>query len=357
MINRRCNKLIKYLSQSGLDAFFIASKENRQYFTGFTGSNGYVLITENDKLLMTDSRYTQQAKEQAPDFEVITYNLSHIQPLKDMVKSSGVSKIGYETKLVDDFTARSLKEAVEDVEWTPTEDVGITIRKTKDEDEIAKITKAIEIADRALDMLVPKLKVGMTEKDIQVELEYNMQKLGSKSVAFPSIVASGTNGAMPHAEPSDKKVSYGDMVVMDFGANYQGYMSDITRTLWFGEPSKRMQEIFNIVEQAQKAAIDYISSGKRCMDIDKAHRDVFLEHDVEQYSLRGLGHGVGLNIHEYPRVVMKNEEIIENNMIFTVEPGLYIPDVGGVRTEDIVIVKDNEAKVLTASPHKIVIDN
>lgn len=357
MSNRRCNKLVEYLDRLDLEAFFIASKENRQYFTGFTGSNGFVLITPNDKLLMTDSRYTRQAKEQARDFEVITYNLSHMKPLKDMVKASGVSKIGYETKLVDDYTVRSLKEALNDVEWVPTEDAGITIRKIKDDDEIGKITKAIEIADKALEMLVPKLKVGMTEKDIQVELEYNMQKLGSASVAFPSIVASGTNGAMPHAEPSDKKVSYGDMVVMDFGANYQGYMSDITRTLWFGEPSKRMYEIFDIVEQSQRAAIDYISPGKKCMEIDKAHRDVFLECNVEQYSLKGLGHGVGLNIHEYPRVVMKNEEIIENNMIFTIEPGLYIPDVGGVRTEDIVIVKDNETKVLTASPHKIVIDN
>ncbi len=352
----RIEKLRQYMIEQDLDGFFIYSKENRQYFTKFTGSNGFVLITHDKNLLMTDSRYTEQATMQAAHFEVITYNLSPFEPLKEMIGSQGVKRVGYESKLLDDYTIRGLGDILSDVAWVPTVDVGIKIRRVKEDSEIEAINEAIGIADRALSNLIPQLKVSMTEKDVVTELEYQMRKEGSEAPAFDTIVATGTRGAMPHAMPTDAKIQSGDMVVMDFGAQYQGYMSDITRTLWFGEPCKRMQEIFQIVEKSQKTAIQSIALGKTCKAIDQAHRDVFLEYDVEQYSLRGLGHGVGLNIHEWPRVVMKNDELIDNNMIFTVEPGIYIPNVGGVRTEDIVVVRQGCAEVLTQSPHKIVIE-
>lgn len=349
-------KLKDRMKLENLDTFFIYSNENRRYLTGFTGSNGIVIVTKDRNILMTDSRYTEQAEEQAKGFEVITYNLSPFDTLKTVLKKVGSQKIGYESKLLTDYDVRNLRKLNDDVEWIPTEDIVLTIRRVKSDEEIDNIRQAASIADKSFANLIKVMKAGMKERDVMIELEYLMKKNGNESEPFGMIVASGKRSSLPHGRASDKIIENGDMVTIDFGGIYNGYASDMTRTVWMGEPEKRMQEIFDIVSESMAAAYAAIKPGQKCMTIDQAHRDVFIKYDVEVYSLRGLGHGVGLQIHELPRVVMGNEEILDENMVFTIEPGIYIPGYGGVRTEDTVVLKNNGLEILTKTPKKIVIN-
>lgn len=349
-------KLKDRMQLEGLDTFFVYSSENRRYLTGFTGSNGIVIVTKDRNILMTDSRYTEQAEEQAKGFEIITYNLSPFDTLKTILKQIGSQEIGYESKLLTDYDIRNLRKLNEDMVWIPTEDVILSIRRIKSDEEIDYIRQAASIADKSFASLIKVMKTGMTEREVMIELEYLMKKNGNESEAFGMIVASGKRSSLPHGRATDKIIESGDMVTIDFGGIYKGYASDMTRTIWMGEPEKRMKEIFEIVSESMHAAHDAIKPGQTCMAIDQAHRDVFIKYDVETYSLRGLGHGVGLQIHELPRVVMGNQEVLEENMVFTIEPGIYIPGYGGVRTEDTIVLKNNGIEILTKTPKKIVID-
>ncbi|MDP3386522.1 MAG: Xaa-Pro peptidase family protein [Eubacteriales bacterium] len=349
-------KLKSKMVEEGIDTFFVYSNENRRYLTGFTGSNGIVIVTKDRQILMTDSRYTEQAEEQAKEFEVITYNLSPFDTVKKVFTQIGSKMIGYESKLLTDFDIRNLRKSNDNLVWIPTEDVILTIRRIKSEEEISYIRQAAHIADQSFESLIKIMKAGMTEKEVMIELEYLMKKNGNESEPFGMIVASGKRSSLPHGRASDKIIETGDMVTIDFGGIYNGYASDMTRTVWMGEPEKRMIEIFDIVSEAMNAAYEAIRPGQKCMAIDQAHRDVFVKYGLEPYSLRGLGHGVGLQIHELPRVVMGNEDVLEENMVFTIEPGIYIPGYGGVRTEDTVVLKSDGLEILTRTPKKIVID-
>lgn len=346
----RIERVRKFLKDKGMDAFFISSYENRRYFSGFTGSNGFLIVSQEELVLITDQRYTEQAKNQAPGFKIITHGLNAFSTIKEALEALNIKSIGYETKKLTDYEIRNIKSLLPNITWLPFEDFGIRDRAIKDSEEIEYIKTAVKIADSAMIRLSKNIKVGMTEREIALELEYLLAKEGSEGAAFGTIVASGKRSSLPHGTPSSKAVEAGEMVVIDYGACYQGYMSDITRTLWIGEQDSRMINIFNIVLKAQEAAIKAVKPGMSCGDIDKAHRDVFIENNLEKYSLRGLGHGVGLEIHEYPRVVMNNDEKLEEGMIFTVEPGLYIPDYGGVRTEDVVLVTKDGCEILTKCP-------
>lgn len=349
-------KLKEKMIEEGVDTFLVYSSENRRYLTNFTGSNGIVIVTKDRQILMTDSRYTEQAEEQAKEFEVITYNLSPFDTVKTILGQIGSKKIGYESKLLTDYDIRNLRKLNDVLDWIPTEDIILTIRRIKSEEEISYIRQAAYIADQSFERLIKVMKAGMSEKEVMIELEYLMKKNGNESEPFGMIVASGKRSSLPHGRASDKIIESGDMVTIDFGSIYNGYTSDMTRTVWMGEPEKRMREIFDIVAESMNSAFKAIRSGQTCMAIDQAHRDIFLQHDVEQYSLRGLGHGVGLQIHELPRVVMGNQEVLEENMVFTIEPGIYIPGYGGVRTEDTVVLKNNGLEILTKTPKKIIID-
>ncbi len=353
------NKLMQLkqkMQNLNIDTFLIMSDANRRYITGFTGSNGIVIINGDNRYLITDSRYAEQAQQQAPEFNVIVYNLSSFDTIKEYLTKSNAKKVGYESKCINDFTLNSVKEKCPNFEFVATCDIVLEIRKVKTEDELTDLKKAVDISDKAIIELSKQLKIGMTEREVAIELEYLMKKFGSEKESFSTIAVSGKRTSLAHGGPTNKKIEGGDMLTLDFGAVYNGYHSDITRTLWFGEPSKRMQQIFDIVATAQEEAIKAIKPNAICKEIDAVHRKVFLDNDVEEYSLRGLGHGIGLEIHEWPRVVMNNDEVITENMIFTVEPGLYFPDFGGVRTEDVVIVRANEVQVITKAPKKIVID-
>ncbi len=338
-----------------VDTFFLMSPENRRYITGFTGSNGFVIVTADDALLITDSRYVEQAENQAPLFRVIRYDLSPYATLEQEFMAVGAKRVGYESNKLDDSTITKMRNQNSGIEFVPTIDILLEMRRIKDDSEIENLVRAIQIADEALEKLMPILKIGMTERDIAIELDYLMRKSGSSGESFATIAVSGVRTSLPHGQPTDKAIESGDFLTLDFGAIYQGYHSDITRTIRFGEPDKKLSDVFDIVAKAQEAAFEAIKPGMKCKDIDAAHRAVFTEHGVEQYSLRGLGHGIGLEIHELPRVVMNNEAVLENNMIFTVEPGIYIPGLGGVRTEDVVLLRDGKAEILTRSERKLIV--
>jgi len=352
----RVDKLLIYIKENQIDGFFINSYENRRYFSSFTGSNGYLIITENEKILITDQRYTEQAENQAKDFKIITHGIDQFNTLEKELSKFKKIKFAYESKKINDFLIRNIKKLENTIEWVPTDDVLEKMRAVKSNEEIQNIEKAVEIADESLKELIKLIKPKMTEKEVMAELEYLMRKKGSESPAFNTIVASGKRSSLPHGFPTDKKIEYGDVVVIDFGASYNGYMSDITRTLWIGEPNKDIQKIYDVVFEAQTETIKQIKKNQTCHEVDKISRDIFKNNKIERYSLRGLGHGVGLEIHEYPRVVLDTEEIIKENMVFTVEPGIYIPELGGVRIEDVVHVTNEGCRVLTKSPKKIIID-
>jgi len=354
---QRIENLRAWLSDQNLDAAYISSYENRRYFSGFTGSNGYLIITPSELLLITDQRYTLQAKQQAVGYKVVTHLLDPIPTIKDTINSLSIRTLGYETRKLTDFDVRGYRSALPHINWVPMEDIGKQLRAVKDVGEQENLRRAIAIADRAVARLVNIIKPGMTEKEVAIELEYILAKEGSEGPAFGTIVASGLRGSLPHGGPTDKRIDTGDMVVVDCGAIYQGYHSDITRTIWVGEPSSRMVEIYKIVLDAQDQALSAIRPGITGGDIDRAHRLVFEQAGVEKYSLRGLGHGVGLEIHEQPRVVIDSQEVIQPGMIFTVEPGLYLPDLGGVRIEDIVLVTESGCEILTACPKNLRVDH
>jgi len=346
-------KLQAWLQDHEVDAFLLLSDANRRYFTGFTGSNGVVIITKDRAILITDQRYTEQAIDQATDFEVVTHGIDPVETFRQVADALKIESIAYESKRITDDQLTSWKSLKKEWQWIPTKDVGMRLRAVKTESEIDLLKKSLAIAEKAFMEVVELIRPGITEREIKVELEYRMQKYGSEGVAFDTIVASGKRSSLPHGTPIDKKIQWGEPIVIDFGAVYGGYHSDLTRTIWVGDPDPDLYRIFEQVLEAQEKAIEAIVPGKTCMEIDGVHREIFTEYGIESYSLRGLGHGVGLEIHEEPRVVMKNDGIIEENMVFTVEPGIYIPEVGGIRTEDMVLVTEEGAKTLSVLPKLI----
>jgi len=246
-----------------------------------------------------------------------------------------------------------INKKIKNINWIPTEDVIKKIRAVKSEEEIKNIKKAVEIADKSMKKLLEVIKPNITEKEIKIKLEYILAQNGSERPAFGTIVTSGKRTSLAHGKATERKLKEEDLVLIDFGACHKGYMSDMTRTIILGERSEKIKEIYNYVLEALNKAIDFIEPGVTCKEVDKVARDVFKKYGLEKYSLRGLGHGVGLEIHEYPRVVMNNDDLIKENMVFTIEPGLYIPDTGGVRIEDIIVVRNNKCEVLTKTPRII----
>lgn len=355
-MNARIDLLRAELKKLNISAMLITSYENYRYFSGFTGSNCDLVISEKDAVLITDGRYTEQATLQAPDFTVISKQGTQTRLIAETLTAFNGCAVGYETMKVTDFTLSKLKEELPKINWTPILNFALSRRAVKDESELFCIRKAVKIADDALAALVPEIKAGMTEREIAALLEYNMAKLGSEKCAFDTIVSSGVRTSMPHAGPTDKKVALGDMITIDFGACLGGYMSDITRTLWLGEPDSQLKDIYFAVDNVQKACTKKVAPGIPTKEIDAFQRDEFEKLGLSDYICHSLGHGVGLEIHESPTLSRLSEDVLKPGMVITVEPGLYVPGVGGVRIEDTVLVTETGFEVLTQSPHHIAIE-
>jgi len=355
-VNARLGRLRERMTELEVDAFLVSSPANRRYLSGFTGSNGVLAITADAALLLTDFRYIEQAQLESPDFDVRRMRGGQAW-LPEVVAELSVSRLGVEA---DDLTVaqfsrlrRELDESDDclDVEFKETSGVVERVRAVKDDDELRLLSRAVRIADEALAHVRAQIEPRMTERDIAWALHRRMRELGAEGPAFDTIIAAGPNGALPHHRADDTPVRHGDGVVIDMGANCDGYRSDLTRTFVVGaEPSEKFREIYAIVLKAQLAAIDAAKPGMTGEELDGVARQVIADAGYGEEFGHGLGHGVGLAIHERPMVVPTSEDVIEDGMIFTVEPGIYIPGWGGVRIEDIVVMQGGAAKVLTRSP-------
>ena len=341
-----------YMKEHDLDGAMFTSYENRRYYCGFTGSNGYLIITEDKAAMVTDKRYTTQAQQQTSDVEIIEHAANHLDLVAETIRRMGITRMVMEACMtVDEYFP--LKERLPKVQICFEQEYFLEQRMVKDEEEIACTRAAIAAAEAGFDKLLPRLQIGMTEKDLADELHYLVSKEGAEAMSFGTIVGSGARGALAHAFPTEKKIENGDMVVVDFGVMKDGYCSDMTRTLLFGDVTPEHMRIFNLVQESQDKAIAAIRPGVLAKEVEDAHRAVYLREGLDDYALRGLGHGIGLQIHECPRIVIGNETVLRPGMIFTVEPGLYFPDDCGVRTEDDVLVTEDGVENLSHTPHEI----
>jgi len=309
-------------------------------------------------VIVTDFRYTEQAEKQSPAFEVVMTQrgMSHVQWIAKLVEEEGVTCLRYEDDYLTVKQFEGLRKAVgEAVAYEPVERAPEYLRQFKTEAEIACIRKACEITSKAFEMVLPRIREGMTEKELQIELDFTMLRLGADGNAFSTIIASGENGSLPHAIPGPRVLRAGDMITMDFGAKVDGYCSDMTRTVALGKPSDEMKRVYDTVFRAQAMCVEALAAGKNCYEIDRLARDYI---DAQGYAGRfghGLGHAVGIDIHEEPRLSPKCREDLRAGVVMTVEPGVYLPGVGGVRIEDTCLVLENGSESLTTADRQLII--
>lgn len=351
----RLSKLRTIITNLQIDALLIHKPENRFYFSGFSGSAGVLIVTPKEAILVTDFRYVEQARSQATDFKIIDQKAPIFEELKSLIKSLKISKLGIEDEYLTFAQVEEFKKKLDQEELVPLKEALLTLRRVKEKKEIEFLTRAVEISDQAFIHILNYLKPGVMEKEIALELEFFMRRQGASKVAFDIIVASGNRSSLPHGVASDKKIAIGDLVTMDFGAVFNGYHSDITRTVAIGKINDKQKTIYNIVLEAQLAAAKTIKAGLPTKEVDAVARDIITNRGYGDFFGHGLGHGVGLEIHEKPGLSPRDNSILEAGMAVTVEPGIYLPNWGGVRIEDTVVVTENGCNTLTNSTKELLI--
>ena len=348
----RLERVAGQLAERNLDAILISAPENRRYLSGFTGSSGHLLITPSRAMLFTDSRYSEQAANQAPGFQVIQVR-GGWGWLVEQLKETGVQRVGFESRHMTVANYEKVLDALKEdgnlgkVSLVAAFGIAEEHRVVKDLEEMVLLQKAIDASDSAMEAVCPTIQEGMTEKEVAWRMEMAMREFGADGLSFDTIVAAGPNGSMAHHMPSDRPIQAGEPIVIDMGAIADGYCSDITRTVVVGEPDETFNKIYDIVLGAQLTAINTVKAGMSGEDCDGLSRTVIAEAGYGDNFGHSLGHGVGLEVHESPRVGPNSPETLEPNMVFTVEPGIYLTGWGGVRIEDIVVLGDDGAKVLS----------
>jgi Xaa-Pro aminopeptidase len=346
-MNQRLMILRQRLAEQDLDTILITQPENRRYLSGFTGSAGVLLISQDEAVLATDFRYYEQVEKQAPDFRLAKIKDKFEPLLPELVHQLGAKRVGFESTHLTVDQHQEWQKVTEDFELVPTKELVEGIRAVKDGEELSRIKQAIALADEAFAHIVSFIEPGMTEKEVAWELEVFMRTRGAEKLAFDLIVGSGPNGAMPHATVSERVIRAGEPIVMDMGAAIDGYHSDLTRTICVGGPDQKFNEIYGIVLEAQVAAEQSLRPGMTGKEADNIARKVIEEAGYGENYGHGLGHGVGLAVHEKPGVGRLSEDVLQPGMVFTVEPGIYLPSWGGVRIEDIVVMREDGVEVLT----------
>ncbi|MGF9710937.1 M24 family metallopeptidase [Paenibacillus naphthalenovorans] len=355
MQEERILRLRSLMQEQGLQALLITNATNRMYMTGFTGSSGYVLITEDRAILLTDFRYMTQAPQQAVGYEVIEHAPKAMETVKELLAHAGLTKLGFEQNDMTYGVYQACAGILGGVELIPTDSVVETLRMVKDEGELAVMQEAAELADRTFEYILGILKPGMKELDIALEIEMYVRAHGAASTSFETIVASGERSALPHGKASKKVIGTNEFVKLDFGAYYKGYCSDITRTVVLGKPTDKHREIYNIVLEAQLEALDRIRPGMTGREADAVARDVIKRYGYGDLFGHGTGHGLGMEIHEAPRLSITGDTVLAPGMTVTVEPGIYIPGFGGVRIEDDIVITDTGNRRLTQSSKDLIV--
>ncbi|MGI6537386.1 MAG: M24 family metallopeptidase [Caldicoprobacterales bacterium] len=354
-MNPAIDKLTKLMKEYEIDAAIVTQKQNIRYFSGFTSEDATLLLHPDECYLITDFRYIEQANLQCPTFKVIDApgtKIAHF--LKETLKKLDASRIWFEDNNLSYRTYTALSEELQNHELIPDNDILSSLRIRKTSEEICSIRKAASLSDKGFEYILNRIRPSVTEREIAIELEFFLRKNGSEELAFSIIAASGKNGSLPHAEPSDKKLCIGEFLTLDFGCVVNGYCSDMTRTVALGNIDSKLKEIYEITLQAQKMSLDYIGPGKKGIEVDKVARDYISSYGYGDYFGHGLGHGVGLNVHEAPTLSTKGEMLLEPGMVVSVEPGIYLPSKGGVRIEDLVVITETGYENLVSSPKHLI---
>lgn len=328
----KLNKLLlKY------DGILITSPHNIRYFSGFSGGEGAVFVSSTQRRVFTDSRYTEQAEAEAEDFEIVETN-NFLDELSEIAKNQ---KVLFEDQNVSAACYLKMNEVLENAEFSSGSAMLDKLRMLKNEKELDIMAKAEQICCRAFERILDFVRPGITEKQLATELEYYMKQEGGEGAAFDTIAISGARCSLPHGTPTEKKIEKGDFVTLDFGCVLEGYSSDMTRTIVVGKATQEQKRVYNAVKLAQQAGLDFIRAGVLAKDADHTARKVIEDMGFGKYFRHSLGHGVGLLVHELPNLSPKSEIVLQENMVVTCEPGIYIPGFGGVRIEDMVCVKSS----------------
>jgi len=348
-IDNRLQKLRQRLAEEEIEAIFISQPENRYYLSGFDGSAGFLLITSQETVLATDFRYLEQAKRQAPDYEIFQISGDIVDWFPRLVAELNLGRLGFEAKHVTFAKYRQLTDVLKQtkLKLIPTDGLVESLRAIKEPEEVELITKASKISDSAIEYIEGIIHTGMSEKEVAWEIEKFMRENGSETLPFDIIVASGPNSALPHAKPSSRTIHSGEPVVIDIGARTGGYSSDLSRTICLGAPDDTFNKIYDTVLGAQLAVLAIISEGMTGGQIDNVARTVIQEAGYSEAFGHGLGHGIGLAPHEQPRLGPNSIENLVDGMVFTVEPGIYLSGWGGVRIEDVVVMENGKARVIS----------
>ena len=349
---KRRSRLIRDTKRTA-DAILVTDETNVRWLTGFTGDSSHLLLGRNVELLLTDSRYTAQIAEECPDVHSVSRDAR--QPMADLVthavRQEGIRKIALEADSLSVSHWRAFEQHLDGTEFVPTSGVVEQLRQVKDAGEIAAIREAIHLAERGFECLRSGLRPDQSERQVAHELEHSMRRFGADRAAFDPIVAVGSNAALPHARPGHRQVSESGVLLVDWGAQARnGYRSDLTRVLLTHRTSPKLRKIYDVVLKAQQAALRAIRPGAKCSRVDRAARNIIDKAGFSRYFGHGLGHGIGLDIHEQPRLSPISDTVLESGMVMTVEPGIYLPGWAGVRIEDNVLVTSDGCEVLTSVP-------
>ncbi len=352
MTRGRRDRIRARLSELDADAMLVTKLVNVRYLSGFSGSAGVLLVGDED-VFFTDSRYDEQSAREVPDARRVVPPSNQEKVLAAEITGAGVKRLAVEAQHATLAMARTWRENMPGVELVETTGVVEELRKVKDRAEIEAMRRAATIGDEALLEALCRVREGMTEVELAAELEDSMRRAGSDGLSFPTIVAFGENAAEPHHRPTRRRLRAGDLIKIDFGATFDGYHSDMTRTVSLGRPDPDLGKIYEIVRAAQEAGVDAVASGKPAGEVDEAARAVV---ESAGYSFgHGTGHGCGLEVHEAPTVRRGSRDVLGDGMAVTVEPGIYLPGLGGVRIEDLVVVTDGGCDVLTRSAKELVV--
>ena len=352
-MNKRVQAFLDKMQEKELDGIIINNLKNVYYLTGFWGSNGTVFISRDRQILVTDARYIIAAKQEVTGFEIFAER-DELATIAKIAKDMDLSQIGFEDEISVSYYHR-MQTAFEGMELLPQSQFVEALRMIKDETEIATIRKACSISDQAFHDALEFIKPGKTEIEIANFLDFRMRELGAAGLSFDTILASGINSSKPHAHPMHKPVELGEAITMDFGCLYEHYVSDMTRTVYLGHVSDEQAEIYNTVLKANQALIDQAKAGLGFRDFDKIPRDIIVEAGYGQYFTHGIGHGIGLDIHEEPYFSQTSTEVIKSGMVLTDEPGIYIEGKYGVRIEDDILITDTGCELLTLAPKELIV--
>lgn len=347
-------KVRQAMKDASLSALLVTNPYSRRYLTDFTGTSGVALITEDKAYFITDFRYTEQATSQIKGYEIVEQKTTLIDAVAELVQQHNLSKVGFEQESMTYAEFDRYQKALS-TELVPTTGIIEKIRLIKSEDELTIIKQACQIADEAYLHILDFIKPGMTELQVSNELEFFMRSKGATSSSFDIIVASGMRSALPHGVATDKVIESGDFVTLDFGAYFNGYVSDVTRTLAVGEPSEKLKEIYQVVLDSQLLALEKIKPGMTGKEADAISRDYIASKGYGDAFGHSLGHGIGLEVHEGPGLSSRSDVVLEPGMVITIEPGIYLPGIGGVRIEDDALVTETGVEKLTHTSKELFI--